>query len=275
MRRLAVLLYGVVCYAFFLGVFVYAALFVGGLGVPTTLDGPRHTPLGQGLAINTLLIVGFALQHSVMARPAFKRWIGRWVAAPVERSTYVLCSSVALALLFWQWRPLGGVIWDVHQPLLRGTLWALFASGWLIVLITTFLINHFDLFGLRQTWLHFRGRPYTPLPMTTPGPYRIVRHPLYVGWLVAFWATPTMTLAHLVFALGMTVYILAAIPLEERDLASAHRGYDEYRRRVPMLIPRLRRGLNHTPAAELAPAAVACSQDATPTSDHASVAPVR
>jgi methanethiol S-methyltransferase len=241
MRRLATLLYGFSCYALFLGVFVYAVLFVGGLGVPTTLDGPRQVPLGLGLAINMLLVLAFAIQHSVMARPGFKRWVGRWLAAPAERSTYVLCSSLALALLFWQWQPLGGVIWDVQQPVLRGTLWALFSSGWLLVLVTTFLINHFDLFGLRQTWLHFRGRPYTPLPMVTPGLYRIVRHPLYVGWLVAFWATPTMTLAHLVFAVAMTAYILAAIRLEERDLVTAHYGYDEYRRRVPAIIPRLRR----------------------------------
>jgi len=153
MRRLATLLYGASCYALFLGVFVYAALFVGGLGVPTTLDGPRQVPLGLGFTINMLLVLAFAVQHSVMARPGFKRWVSRWLAASAERSTYVLCSSLALAMLFWQWQPLGGVIWDVQQPALSSTLWELFASGWLLVLFTTFLINHFDLFGLQQ---HFQ-----------------------------------------------------------------------------------------------------------------------
>jgi protein-S-isoprenylcysteine O-methyltransferase Ste14 len=152
----------------------------------------------------------------------------------------VLASSLALLLLFWQWRAIGGIVWQVQQPAARVLLYAVFAAGWLIVLVTTFLINHFDLFGLRQVWFHLRGEPYRPLRFTTPGPYRHIRHPLYVGWLLAFWATPTMTAAHLLFAVMTTGYILTAIQLEERDLEAVHgRSYAEYRRRVPMLIPRL------------------------------------
>jgi methanethiol S-methyltransferase len=160
----------------------------------------------------------------------------------MERSTYVLLSSLALLLLFWQWRPIGGVVWNIEDATGRTLMYALFAAGWVIVLVTTFLINHFDLFGLRQVWLYLRGRPYTPLGFVTPGPYRYVRHPLYVGWLFAFWATPTMTVAHLFFAVATTAYILLAIQFEERDLVVIHgEDYATYRQRVPMLIPRLRK----------------------------------
>ena len=169
---------------------------------------------------------------------------------PVERSTYVLASSLALILLFWLWRPLGGMVWDVQDPIGRAVLYAGFAFGWLLVLATTFLINHFDLFGLRQVWLHLRGRPYEPLPFTTPGPYRLVRHPLYVGWLFAFWSTPTMTATHLLFAAVTTAYILVAIRLEERDLAAVHPEYVNYRSRVPMLVPVGRRDAPGTDQAE-------------------------
>src|SRR5690606_10771565 len=150
----------------------------------------------------------FALQHSIMARRAFKRWWTRFVPEPAERSTYTLFSSLALIALFAFWQPMGGVVWQIEQPLARGLLLALFFAGFGLVLVSTFLINHFDLFGLRQVWLHFRSRPYTPLKFGTPGPYRLVRHPLYVGWLLAFWAAPVMTVAHLVFALMTTAYIL-------------------------------------------------------------------
>jgi methanethiol S-methyltransferase len=180
----------------------------------------------------------FALQHSIMARPAFKAWWTQFIPEPAERSTYVLASSVALIILFAYWQPLGGVVWHVTQPTAVLVLYALCACGWLLVLVSTFLLNHFDLFGLRHVWLYLRGRPYTHLTFQTPGPYRLVRHPLYVGWLFAFWATPVMTLTHFVFALATSGYILAAIQLEERDLV-AHLGnqYSEYRKRVPMLIP--------------------------------------
>jgi protein-S-isoprenylcysteine O-methyltransferase Ste14 len=183
-----------------------------------------------------------------MARPAFKRWLTRFIPEPAERSTYVLLSSVALFALFWQWQPLGGNVWEVKGDMARSVVLAVYAAGWVIVLATTFLINHFDLFGLRQVWLAFRGIPYTPLGFATPGPYRLVRHPLYIGWFTVFWAAPTMTAAHLIFALGMTAYILAAIRWEERDLVAAHPEYAAYRGRVPMLVPRLR--VNSVPTAD-------------------------
>jgi protein-S-isoprenylcysteine O-methyltransferase Ste14 len=177
-----------------------------------------------------------------MARKWFKKWWTRIVPKPLERSTYVLFSSLALILLFWQWRPLGGVVWSLEEPVGRLVLRALFAFGWLTVLVSTFLINHFDLFGLRQVWLYLRGRSYTTLKFGTPGPYRLVRHPLYVGWLFAFWSTPTMTFAHLLFSIATTAYILLAIQFEERDLAREHGDtYEAYRRSVPMLIPFIRR----------------------------------
>ncbi len=232
-------LYGVVAYAIFFGTFVYAAGFVGNILVPKSIDSATQGPLGQALLINVLLLGVFAVQHSVMARPTFKDWWTKFVPEPVERSTYVLLSSLALILLFWQWRPMGGIIWDVQNTVGRGVLLSVFAFGWLLVLVTTFLINHFDLFGLRQVYLYLRGRECAPLGFMTPGPYKLVRHPLYVGWLCAFWATPTMTVAHLVFAIGTTGYILMAIQLEERNLVEYLPEYAGYRRRVPMLIPRL------------------------------------
>jgi protein-S-isoprenylcysteine O-methyltransferase Ste14 len=172
-----------------------------------------------------------------MARPWFKAWWTRLVPSAIERSTYVLFSSVALMLLFALWRPMGGAIWSASGPA-RAVLYALFAFGWALLLYCTFLINHFDLFGLRQVWLALRGREYTPVPFAIPGLYRLVRHPLYVGWLFIFWMTPVMTLAHLVFSIGTTLYILAAIQLEERDLVHEYgQAYEDYRRRVPMLVP--------------------------------------
>lgn len=237
MKRSLVLLFGVASYILSLAVFGYLASWMGGFLVPTMLDGPRQGSLLTAFVVDALLVAVFGLQHSVMARPAFKRWWTKFVPEPIERSVYMLASNAALALMFWQWRPLGGTIWNVESTPGREILFGVYGLGWVIVLATTFLINHFDLFGLRQTWLYFRGRPYTQLRFVTPVPYRVVRHPLYVGWLTTFWATPTMTAAHLVFALGMTAYILIAIRYEERDLIKAHAGYAEYRRRVPMLVP--------------------------------------
>jgi methanethiol S-methyltransferase len=237
LTRLVFAAYGVVSYVIFLGTFLYAIGFIGNLGTPTALDAPASEPLGLALAINAGLLTLFAVQHSVMARPWFKERWTRLVPRPIERSTYVLFSSLALILLFWQWRPVGGQIWSVSDPVGQTVLWTLFAFGWGLVLVATFLINHFDLFGLRQVWLHLVGRPYTSLAFTTPGPYRLVRHPLCVDWFFAFWSTPTMTVTHLMFAAMTTAYILVAIQLEERDLISAHPEYAEYRRRVPMLVP--------------------------------------
>jgi protein-S-isoprenylcysteine O-methyltransferase Ste14 len=263
--RVAILVYGTASYALFLLTSLYAVGFVGGFPAPTRLDGPRRDPIGIALAADLGLIVLFALQHSGMARPGFKRWWTRYVPEPAERSSYVLLSSVALLVLFWFWRPVGGVIWLIEHRLVRAALHTVFGLGWVLVLASTCLINHFDLFGLRQVWLAFRARPYTPLPFTTPVLYRVVRHPLYVGWLLAFWATPRMTVTHLVFAGTMTAYILAAIGWEERDLAGVHPQYAAYRRRVPMLIPRWRKlpagvdsGADRGPA--MSPASLAASR---------------
>ena len=238
LKRVLFFFYGVASYLIFLGTFLYAIAFVGGIGVPRRLDGPLQTSLPAALAIDGALLTIFAVQHSVMARRWFKERWTQIVPWTIERSTYVLCASLALLLLFWQWRPIGIEIWSVESTAGRAVLWTLFAAGWATVLLVTFLINHFDLFGLRQVWLPLIGRPYTRVSFRTPLPYRFVRHPLYLGFLFAFWMTPTMTLAHLVFAIVTTAYIVVAIQLEERDLVSEHgAAYESYRRRVPMLLP--------------------------------------
>ena len=237
MSRLLVFVYGVITYSVFLVSYLYAVGFVGNFMVPKSLDSAPTAPLGTALLINLGLLGLFAVQHSVMARPAFKRRLLRLIPQATERSTYVLVSSLALILLFWQWSPLGGVIWDVQDSTARAVLYGLFGFGFLLVLVATLLINHLDLFGLRQVWLNLRGREYTSLNFVTPGPYRLIRHPLYLGWLFAFWATPTMTVTHLLFAAMTTAYIFVAIQLEERDLIAAHPQYVEYKRRVPMMIP--------------------------------------
>jgi methanethiol S-methyltransferase len=237
MRKLLVFGYGLTAYSIFVVTYLYAAGFVGNLVVPKSLDSTPTAPFGTAVLINLGLLSLFAIQHSVMARPWFKRVLLRVVPQAAERSTYVLASSLALILLFWQWSPLGGVVWDIQDQTGRAPMYAAFAFGWLLVLATTFLINHFDLFGLRQVWLYLRGREYRPLQFVTPGPYRLLRHPLYLGWLFAFWATPTMTLTHLLFAVMTTAYILVAIQFEEHDLVNAHPEYAEYKRRVPMIVP--------------------------------------
>ncbi len=240
MIRILTLAYGVVSYLIFFLTFLYAIGFLGNVVVPKSLDSGPTDPWLTALTIDLALLSVFAVQHSVMARQGFKRFMNRLIPEGTERSTYVLASSLALILLFWQWRPLGGVIWDVQHPAGRALLYGGFAFGWLLVLGATVVINHFDLFGLRQSWRAFHGQPQAELHFVTPVLYRLVRHPLYVGWFFAFWGTPTMTVTHLLFAVVTTAYILVAIQLEERDLMNAHPEYAEYRRRVPMLVPALR-----------------------------------
>jgi protein-S-isoprenylcysteine O-methyltransferase Ste14 len=240
MSRIATLIYGVLCYALFLGVFLYSIGFVGGFLTPTTLDGVPTRPLGVSLAIDLGLLAAFAVQHSGMARPAFKRWWTKFVPEPIERSTYVLASSLAMVALFVLWQPIGGVIWEAPAGPARTAVIATYLFGWALLLYTTFLIDHFDLFGLKQVWRKLVGDAYTAPRFYTPSLYKLVRHPLYIGWLVIFWAAPIMTVAHLVFALMTTAYILIAIQLEERDLLDAFGAqYADYRRRTPMLVPRL------------------------------------
>jgi protein-S-isoprenylcysteine O-methyltransferase Ste14 len=241
MKRSLILLYGVACYAVFFATFLYAIGFIGNLWVPKAMDSARSTSVGAAVLIDLGLLGLFALQHSVMARPAFKRAWTKVIPESAERSTYTLLSSLALILLFWLWRPVGGTVWNVENETARVALYAAYAFGWALLLYVTFLLDHFDLFGLRQVWLQFRGRAYTHVPFKTPTLYRWVRHPLYVGWLIIFWATPAMTVTHLLFALMTTAYILIAIQLEERDLVAALPEYGEYRKRVPMLVPGTKR----------------------------------
>jgi methanethiol S-methyltransferase len=248
--RITTLLYGVFCYLVFFATFLYAVAFLGDFGVPRTIDSGVEGSIVKALVINAGLLALFALQHSLMARSWFKRAWTRIVPAAAERSTYVLFSSLALILLFWQWRPMGGVVWQVDNELGQMTIYLVYAAGWILLLIATALINHFDLFGLRQVYLHFQGKPYTGLVFRTPGLYRLVRHPIYFSWLCIFWATPRMTVAHLVFALATTGYILMAIPLEERDLIRVYgEAYRKYKQQVPGILP-VRFGRGGDPATD-------------------------
>lgn len=242
MRRFAFFLYGVVCYVIFLGTFLYAVGFVANVFVPRGIDSAQTTSPVQAVVVDAVLLLVFALQHSVMARQGFKRAWTKIVPEPLERSTFVLFASLALILLFWQWQPIGGAVWEMRDPVARTALQALSLVGWAIVLMSTFLINHFDLFGLRQVSSYLRGVEYTALDFRRPLFYNYVRHPIYLGFILAFWATPTMTVAHLVFALATTGYILVAIQLEERDLVRNYGSkYEAYRHQVSMLVPRVPR----------------------------------
>ena len=246
MNRYLTVGYGAVCYVVFLAAFLYAIGFVGNLIVPRSIDNGVAASIGEAMVVNVLLLGLFAVQHSVMARPAFKRWWTQLVPKTIERSTYVIFSSLVLFLLFWQWRTMPAIIWDVAWTPGRIVLWVLFAAGWVTVLLSTFMISHFDLFGLRQVYLAWRGTPYTDLEFRTSLLYRVVRHPLMLGFIVAFWAAPTMTAGHLLFAVATTGYILIALQLEEHDLNTAlGEQYRDYRGHVPMLIPGLHRRGDH------------------------------
>ncbi|MCV7401078.1 isoprenylcysteine carboxylmethyltransferase family protein [Mycobacterium fragae] len=251
-KRAVTIGYGALCYLVFLVAFLYAIGFVGDIAVPRSVDHAIAAPVGQAVVVNTLLLALFAIQHSVMARPAFKRWWTRVVPQQIERSTYVLFASLLLLLLYWQWRSLPAEIWDIDIPVLRQGLWALFWAGWVTVLATTFMLNHFELFGLRQVYLVWRGKLHSDTGFRTPLLYRVVRHPLMLGFIVAFWATPTMTAGHLMFAVATAGYILIAVQFEERDLvAQLGPQYSSYRREVPMLVPRARRRRPTLPQVEV------------------------
>ena len=246
MKRSAIFLYGMLSYALFFVTFLYSIGFIGNLFVPRSIDSEPTLPLATALLVDFGLLALFAVQHSGMARPAFKRWLTRFIPAAAERSTYVLLSTVCLALMMYFWAPLGGVVWQVTSRWAEISLIGLYLSSWVLLLYATFLIDHFDLFGLRQVWYALRDKEMPSLSFVTPALYRIVRHPIYVGWLGIVWFTPTMTATHFVFAVGATLYILVGIKLEERDLENAHPEYSQYKRKVPGLIPSIRRRLKGT-----------------------------
>jgi protein-S-isoprenylcysteine O-methyltransferase Ste14 len=240
MKRWLFFIYGVTCHILFFAVFAYMAGFVGNFLVPKTIDSTVEGATATAIAVNLLLLGLFAAQHSIMARPGFKRIWTRFVPTPIERSTYVLASCVVSVVLMWQWRGIDAVVWDARSPLIRALLWGLFASGWLLVPFVSLLIDHFDLFGTRQVWQQLRRHEYKSLPFRVPMLYKQVRHPLYIGWAIAFWATPTMTVGHLLFAVVLTGYMGLATIVEERDLVDLFgHQYEQYRRHVPRFLPRL------------------------------------
>ena len=240
LKKSMVLSYGVISYMLFFAVFTYAILFIGNILVTPSLDSVAETELLQALMIDLGLLGAFALQHSIMARPLFKRWWTNIIQPEIERSTYVLFSTLLLAAIIYFWQPLGGVIWQLTDPIAVTVVYVMFTAGWVILFLASFQINHFDLFGLRQVWLYFRGRPYTQLQFQTPWLYRYMRHPLYVGLMIGLWAAPTMTVAHLVFAIMCTSYIFIGTRLEERDLEDALPEYKQYKDDVPMFLPNIR-----------------------------------
>lgn len=247
MSRTLILAYGVLSYAIFLGVFLYSIAFLGNFYIPNSMDAAPTMAFWPALAINLALLAGFAVQHSVMARPAFKRAWTKIVPEAAERSTYVLFSNLAMIALFAFWQPMGGSVWTVEAEPFRAIIFGLYFLGWGVLFYATWLINHFDLFGLRQVWYNFRGTTPPEMTFRVPGMHKWVRHPIYVGWLIIFWATPTMTVAHLVFAIMTTAYIVIAIQFEEKDLVDEFGDdYRDYQKDVGMLLPKV--GSSNTPA---------------------------
>jgi protein-S-isoprenylcysteine O-methyltransferase Ste14 len=250
MARILALLYGAVSYAIFFGTFLYLIGFLGNFGVPKSIDSGESGSLALALLVDGALIALFGLQHSVMARPGFKAWWTRIVPQPIERSTYVLVSSLVLIALYWAWQPIPEAVHRFEGATARGVMTGLYLAGYGVVLLSTFQIDHFDLFGLRQVALYFRRRAYAEKRFAIPFLYRFVRHPIYVGWIAAFWLTPDLTVGRVFFAAGMTAYILAAIPLEERDLAATLGGpYLRWRARTPRFFPRLGRAKDEASSA--------------------------
>ncbi len=238
MKKNLILAYGIVCYAIFFGTFLYAIGFLGNFIVAKSIDSGEEGTTTQAIIINLILLALFAVPHSIMARPGFKKAWTKIVPEPMERSTYVFLSSLLLILLFWQWRPMTGDFWNVAGQPAASIFWFFFAVGWALVLVSTFLIDHFDLFGLRQVWVHWQGKEYEDKPFSNPSFYKYTRHPLNLGWLLAFWATPSMTMGHLLFAVVTTAYILVAIQLEERDLIKLFgEDYAQYKKTTPMIFP--------------------------------------
>lgn len=236
--RVIFFLYGVLCYLVFFVTFLYAIGFVGNYWVPKSMDSGAQVPLAEALLINTLLLSVFAVQHSVMARAGFKSWWSKIIPKALERNTYVLFSSLALLLIFWQWRPMGDVVWDLSGTLAGNILIAISLAGWLFVLISTFLLDHFELLGLKQAYSNLTGNDIEHSHFKTPGFYKFVRHPIYLGFTIAFWATPIMTTAHLLFAVGTLGYTIVGIILEERDLIGSFGDeYKRYQAKVSMLFP--------------------------------------
>jgi protein-S-isoprenylcysteine O-methyltransferase Ste14 len=245
MSRVAYLLYGLLAYLLFFAAILYGIGFVGNLVVPKGIDGGVAVPLSTAIAINVSLLLLFAVQHNVMARPWFKDWWTQYVPRPIERSTYVAAASLILLLLYWQWRPMPEVVWHVDNAIGRGVLWTLYFAGWVIVFASSFVIDHFELFGLKQVWNHYCGREPAVAPFSERLIYRWVRHPLMLGFIVAFWSAPTMSQGRLLFAVVTTLWILIAIRIEERDLLQfLGEPYRSYRERTPMLLPRPRRAKN-------------------------------
>lgn len=238
-KKTLILIYGITTYMLFFAVFNYAILFIGNILVTPSLDSIGETNLFQALLIDIGLLTAFALQHSIMARPAFKQRWTQLIPKPAERSTFVLISTVLLAVIIFFWQPLGGIVWQVTNTTYVSVIYCLFAIGWSILFLASFQINHFDLFGLRQVWLFYTGKPYTHLPFKTPWLYRYVRHPLYVGLMIGLWLAPTMTITHLVFASLCTVYIFIGTRFEEHDLKNSLPEYRQYQQEVPMFMPKL------------------------------------